>query len=333
MKTTLIDDPHQLPPERWQTLRHPWECLRLMPWWQEEADSCCLCEEHQELRAFCALWWKKVPPFPGRRPGTIGYFEAQDEAAALHLLFFACTQLARRGCDYAIGPMHGNTWRRYRFVVEGFTEPPFLLEPWNPPEYPGYFEKAGFAPIGNYQSVLVTDLANELDNLSALEGRLRRQGYHIRLLDPDHFERDLRLIYDLSLDRFRHNYLYTDLDFASFLRLYLPYRDRIHPEYVYLAERGGRLAGFSFAIPDYLRLATGRPLDTLVLKTVAVAEDCLRQGLGACLILRSHHAARAAGLCRCLHALSKIDNPVTRLSNRLGCIYRRYSLYGCSLLD
>lgn len=331
MKTILLDDPQQWPPECWQVYRHEWDSLRPMSWWQEEADACCLLEDNQQLQAFCALWWKKVPPHPGWRPGTIGYFEARDGEAAGRLLHFALSELALRGCDYAIGPMHGNTWRRYRFVVDGFSEPPFLMEPWNPPEYPGYFEKAGFVPLGTYQSVLVTDLENELDGLAALEGRLNRQGFLLRQLDPAHFERDLRLIYDLSLDRFRHNYLYTDLGFAPFLRMYQSFRDRIRPEFVFLAEKGGRLAGFSFAIPDYLRLAAGHPLDTLVLKTAAVAEDCLRQGLGACLILRSHQAARAAGLRRCLHALSKTDNPVTRLSNRLGQVYRRYALYGRSL--
>src|SRR5262249_55020969 len=79
------------------------------------------------------LWWTQVPSLPGETIGAIGGFQATSAVAATEVLSRSCVRLRSQGCTLAIGPMDGNTWRRYRFVTDAGTEPPFLLEPTHPP--------------------------------------------------------------------------------------------------------------------------------------------------------------------------------------------------------
>lgn len=102
--------------------------------------------ENSTLRARCSLWWSSVPLIADERPACVGHFAAMEAADAAQLLKEACGTLASHGASMAIGPLDGNTWRRYRLVTQRGEEPPFFLEPDNPDAYPHYFEAAGFKP-------------------------------------------------------------------------------------------------------------------------------------------------------------------------------------------
>ena len=91
-----------------------------------------------------SLWWKDSPAVAGSKLGCIGHFAAVDAAAATAVLDAACGELAAQGCTLAVGPMDGNTWRRYRFITERGEERPFLMEPDNPDEWPRFWAESGF---------------------------------------------------------------------------------------------------------------------------------------------------------------------------------------------
>lgn len=92
-----------------------------------------------EIVARCSLWWSEPPPLAGQGPGIIGHFAALNALDAGELLDAACLELARHGCTVAVGPMDGNTWRRYRLLTGRGPERPFFLEPDNPDEWPAFF--------------------------------------------------------------------------------------------------------------------------------------------------------------------------------------------------
>lgn len=279
--------------------------------------------------ARCSWWLDSAPPLAGERPGVIGHFSATSPEAARAVLDRACAELAARGATVAIGPMDGNTWRRYRWVIETGDEAPFLMEPWNPPAYPVWWREAGFATLASYQSALVTKLDAVDPRLARVRERLAADGVTIRNLasEPARFESELRALHAVSLVSFAHNYLYTPLPEADFVAQYLPYRENIRPEFVFVAEQAGRCVGYMFSLPDFLRAAQGRPLDTLILKTAAILPRRAYAGLGALLAEMTHHAARAAGFTRVIHALALEDNPVTNITARHGAVMRRYALF------
>ena len=79
------------------------------------------------------LWWTNGPALPDERLGVVGGFQATSATATATVLERAAERLRAERCTLAVGPMDGNTWRKYRFVTDPGTEPPFLLEPTNPP--------------------------------------------------------------------------------------------------------------------------------------------------------------------------------------------------------
>jgi hypothetical protein len=123
----------------------------------------CAIGSEGEIRAYGSLWWGQAPQLPDRKTGVIGHYASMDNEAAAALFDEAVARLQEQGCASAVGPMNGNTWRHYRFVTdsdpEKVVEPPFFLEPANPPEWPRQWEQAGFEKLAEYYSALNSDLA------------------------------------------------------------------------------------------------------------------------------------------------------------------------------
>lgn len=288
------------------------------------------------VTAHVALWWREVPPAPAwiedgkdlmrRRLGVLGGFAAADSASTRRLLEAACEQLRQRGCTQAIGPMNGNTWRRYRFVVESNPRAPFFLEPRNPPEFPQWWQAAGFEPLAAYSSSVT--LLNGRETASpALRQRLASSGVTIRALQPTRYREELARIHALSLRSFARNFLYTPLPEADFLASYDRIESRVDPRLVRLAERGGQLCGFVFALPD-LEAASRGEKPALIVKTLAVDPAARCHGLGTVLVDEVQQIARAKGFTESIHALAHEANSSLKISDRHQAeVFRRYSLF------
>ena len=281
--------------------------------------------------ARCSLWWDVVPKLEGERLGVVGHFQADSPEAASFVLEQAAGRLRENGCTLAVGPMDGNTWRRYRVLTERGNEPAFFMEPDNPDFWPAAFEAAHFSPLARYSSSLVTDLSRCDPRVDRTLERLLREGVRIRNLELDRFEEDLRRIYQVSVISFTGNYLYTELPEGAFLGQYLPYKDKIVPELVLLAEHEGRPVGYLFAIPDYAAALRDQPIRTVIGKTLAVLPGRHYGGLGAVLAGALHKRSRILGYTRLIHALQHEANRSRNLSKFFGEVMRRYTLYSCRL--
>lgn len=274
------------------------------------------------LRARCSLWWTQTPALPNERVGLVGHYAADDDAAAGALLDRACRTLAEYDATLAIGPMDGSTWRSYRLVTSTSAEPPFFLEPDTPPDWPGHWTAAGFTPLAHYGSTLDADLPD------ALPSESMNPAVHLRTLDPHALEAELRLLYDLSTDSFRRNFLYMPLSEDDFFDLYRPLIPYVRPELVLFAEIEGEAAGFAFGVPDVLQARRGQPIDTVIFKTLGVRIARQGIGLGGLLYRELHRRAGALGYRRVISALMHEDNRSFRLGERAGRVIRRYTLYG-----
>jgi GNAT superfamily N-acetyltransferase len=288
-----------------------------------------------EIRAHCSVWWREAPPMPGHRVGAIGHYASMDDDASTALLEEAVRQLRENGCTLAVGPMDGNTWRRYRFVTDcgapEQAEPAFFLEPANPPEWPLQFERAGFTKLAEYYSALNSNLDRSDERVAPIAARLEAIGVFFRAARSNDLEQELKRIYALSRVAFTRNFLYTELPEAAFLAQYLPLLERIRPELVLLAEQGSDLVGYLFAIPDFAQAARGRTIDTFVIKTVAILPEARLRGLGGLLVSRAHQAGRELGFKRAIHALMHENNVSRNISNHYAATMRRYTLYSREL--
>ncbi len=288
-----------------------------------------------EVLAHCSLWWKESPSLPGHAPGTIGHFASVDGTATAALLSRALALLAEQGRTLAIGPMDGNTWRRYRFVTDagpsGEPEPAFFLEPANSAEWPGQFIQAGFTPLAEYYSALNNDLSRDDPRLDAITARLASAGVGIRSARDCDLNEELKRIYQVSRVAFTRNFLYTELPENCFLAQYTPLLARIEPHLVLLAERNHTLVGYLFAIPDFAQAARGCAMDTFLIKTVAILPEPELRGLGGLLVGLAHQAGPRLGFKRCIHALMHEDNASRNISSHYAATMRRYTLYSREL--
>jgi predicted N-acetyltransferase YhbS len=281
--------------------------------------------------ARASLWWSRAPAMSGERPGMVGHFAAIAAAAAKELLEAGCNELKRRDCSICVGPMDGNTWRRYRLLTERGAEPPFFLEPDNPDEWPGFFHAAHFESLATYFSAMNDDLTVEDPRVARATERLNGEGVRLRALNPEDFVGELRRIYAVSRAAFQKNYLYSPIEEAEFFAQYEPIRAHVVPELVILAEQEEQPVGFVFSIPDLAQAKRGQRVDTVILKTVAVMPGRRSAGLGNVLVSQCQQAARALGFQRVIHALMHESNNSLNLSGRYAKPFRRYVLYAKKL--
>lgn len=289
-------------------------------------DATWLALNGDKVVARASAWWTEAPKLPGESLGAIGHFAAMNSVAAKLVLDSACETLRPLGATIAVGPMDGNTWRRYRFVIDAGSEPPFFLEPTNPPDWPRWFTDAGWKIHSEYVSSVNDDLtridAAGPEKVKALTAR----GVRMRDLRLDDWDAELRRIYSVARVSFAGAYLYTPIDEEEFVAQYAPARPAVVPSLVTIAEHEGRPVGFCFCIPDVNERMQGRPMRTAILKTFAVLPGY--SGLGGALADRTHAEARRLGFSRVIHALMHVSNDRSRaLSKRIAHEIRRYALF------
>ena len=270
------------------------------------------------LSARCSVWVRDGL-------GVIGHYAAASPEAGHKILDHACATLRKAGCKSAVGPMDGNTWRRYRFIVDRGKEPAFFLEPDHCSDWPRHWIDAGFSPAAFYSSSLNSDLSVEDARTPGALTRLQDAGISIREFDREHSDRDLGRLFRLSSVAFCENPFYEPVSREEFDRQHRAVLPLLRSELVLLAERGEELVGFMFALPDLLQRPGAPP--TVVLKTMAVHPDVGGMGLGSALMDLAQRAARRLGFTRVIHALMHESNASGRLSARYATPFRRYALF------
>ncbi|MES2658215.1 MAG: GNAT family N-acetyltransferase [Verrucomicrobiota bacterium] len=277
------------------------------------------------LAAHAALWWRDTPVMNAVKIGTIGDFTASDAAAAKWLLDGAANYLREQGCHIAVGPMNGNTWQGHRFVTDSSGRGSFLLEPRNPAEHPGWWERSGFSVLSRYSSSVMPLDGGEAIS-PAVKSRLLRS-INVRSLDSSRYDEELRKIHTVSLKSFSHNFLYTPLEEEAFLAAYRKVRDHVDADLVRIAERDGVPCGFVFGIPDLEAAARGEK-PALIVKTLAVDPESRCAGLGSLLIDELHRIGREKGYTEAIHALQHETNTSLKITGRHhGEVIRRYALF------
>jgi hypothetical protein len=281
-----------------------------------------------DASASCSLWWRRTPVHDGERVGAIGHFSAADSDRGARLLEAACTQLAMRGCRLAVGPMDGNTWRRYRLVIDRGEAPRFFLEPENPPHLPRCFSQAGFSVAEAYCSSAQETLDFDERFLQAVARRASAGGVRIRALNPHRVRDDLGAMHAIAIRAFERSFLFSAISRPQFVEQYAKLLPYTHPELVLIAERGGEPVAFAFGIPDAFETARGAPPATVILKSIAACPGLINAGIAHLLVAAGARAAAELGYRRAVHALMRESNSSLRWSSRHGRVFRRYALFG-----
>ena len=295
--------------------------------------------------------FEALPPSPGATaaaatcPTTPATGAAASPAATDALFLAARAWLNARGAGQVVGPLDGDTWRRYRVNLGPFDAPPFPLEPWNPPYYAALWTAAGFRPLAGYYSKVVADPAAAAAATARFAQRVQARSFALRQLDLAAFDRDLGLLYQLTTAIFTDNFLYAPLAESDFRLQYLRLRPLLDPELVQFAlAPDGRPAGYVFCFPDWQAALVAwrragatpaalpdclrrHPPTALCVKTIGVRPEYRGGGLAVALMHHAYAAAARRGLARVYLCLIHDDNASGRLDAGLGQVLRRYVLY------
>jgi len=255
--------------------------------------------------------------------GLLGWFESDDCPEAAAMLFDAVqAHFAGQGIHSVIGPMNGSTWAAYRVALPEGT--PFFLDVENPPYYARLFEDNGFETIAEYHSTRADLSERTFPRLERMAPVFRARGVTIGEFEPDRAETILREIHELSLDSFKHNFLYTPVPVEFFLQKYKPMLSKVPPQCILLARDGsGRLIGYLFAIPNVVC----HERRELVIKTLAVRPEPVCRGLGAFLVELCSRRAWESGVQAVYHALMHDANQSANIGRDNMTVCRRYRLY------
>lgn len=343
MDKPYIGDPFYIAPNRKKLLAELEEAEKSA---HLHTDFICVEDDSGEALSCGCGFYNADADFSG-----IAYFESADDTAAAELLVNTLTDKLRRyGSKEIFAPINFSTWKRYRLMTSNFDIPPFALEPYNPAYYPKLLKRCGFSVKKSYYSSLISGIQETMRPLEKSIAYFFEKGCSIDKINKGAMRNELRRIYEMSLDIFSRNYLYSSISFENFLNLYSGVEMLIKPENVLFARSAsGKDEGFAFSLPDVsdaLRKMQGKDglldkltflinkgkTDRLIFKTVGVRPAFRKVRIGSVLVYETHKHALQAGYKEVLHALMSEDNLSRTFSK--GCCesFRSYALFYKELL-
>ena len=130
---------------------------------------------------------------------------------------------------------------------------------------------------------------------------------------------DLKTIYDISLRGFDENFLYNDISFEEFNKLYQPFLHIVDKELAIIAEVDNAPVGFMFSF------AVG---DKLILKSMAVLPEFRCARIGTKMINHCVLVGQRKGLKKAIAALMSDGNYSHNIMTKYGSEkIREYTLY------
>jgi len=312
---------------------YPADSLRL-----KQADSlnyeylyaCLLLMHNNKVQARLAIYNNPQLKYENKNVVCVGNFECINDVNVANEILNYSQKLAKDklNANYVIGPMNGSTWDNYRYSASNDT-PLFFLEPEHHLYYNNLFVKNGFALISKYISSIDKQMHCNAPEILQREKQLIEQGVSFNKIDLNDYENELKKIYQLSVDAFKSNFLYTPISWETFKAKYISISKFINPEYVIIAHDMHKNAiGFIFCIDDLYN----RTEKSLIIKTLARVNKKEYSGLGNVLgdyVIRNAVNNNYKSI---IHAFMIEHAASSKLSvNYAGEIFKNYTLYGKSI--
>ena len=290
-------------------------------------------DENNNIAGSLHLWHNR-PDYNGRKTSYIGNVNIHEkyrknEEQLFNKIF---EELKKEGIETIIGPLNGTTWNTYRYVTEKGNGRPFLLEPWNEDYSVSLFEKLGFKPLAGYISTVMEGMnSNGRKNLDKKIEKLKKFVYYkdtrVESAENKDLLKVLNKVYDLTVEAFKNNFLYSELDREIFLKMYMSYEDKIVKKFFKMLYLKDELIGYVFGIPDYAELQYKGKIETMILKTIAVSPKYNGKGMGYILIDELVKETEKSGYKNVIYALMYEKNISKNIGLLLGDELRRYTLF------
>jgi ribosomal protein S18 acetylase RimI-like enzyme len=221
-----------------------------------------LLERNDEIIGRIAAFTDTVALDEWREPvGLFGYFECiDDEEAANKLLDAAAEWLKGKGMKYIRGPWSFVS-QEWGLVIEGFTPPPTVMAPYNPPFYIDHLRRYGFEKVKDLLVYYISAAEGYKipDRILTLTDDVaKRFNVRTRQLNMRDYDNEVTRVIELSNKSLADNWGYTQVTRKEADAIAADLKPILHPEGVIFAEdSSGRPVGFAIAIPDVNSLLKG----------------------------------------------------------------------------
>ncbi|MFN2299178.1 MAG: hypothetical protein ACK2UB_10040 [Anaerolineales bacterium] len=190
-----------------------------------------------------------------------GSFEcAENEQAASMLLSSARDWLAERGMKAMRGPW-SFTSQEWGLVVDGFTPPPVIMAPYNPPRYNDHLINFGLRKIKDLMVYYVDSREGYKipERYLRLTNRIQdRLKITVRSVDMRNLERDVSIFVHLTNQSIANNWGFYPVTEAEGKAVARDIRPIVDPKLLLFAEDAkGEAIGFAMALPDVNTLLKG----------------------------------------------------------------------------
>jgi len=285
----------------------------------------------------------------GESVGLFGSYECPDDTRGSRLLLeTARTWLEQRGMKAMRGPWSFAS-QEWGLVVEGFTPPPVIMAPYNPPYYNHQMADFGLQKVKD----LLVYYADSREGyeiparyLTLTDAVQRRYGIAVRTIDMKRLEEEVATIVAISNRSIARNWGYYEVTEAEGRALARDLKPIVNPQAVFIAEdRQGRPIGFAISLPDvnvllrglngrlfpfgWLRLLRGVPrLRQYRMWALGVVPQYQGKAVDALLYRHTYEALRPRGARLEINYVLEDNAPMNNALRRLGVKdLRRYRVY------
>jgi GNAT superfamily N-acetyltransferase len=292
---------------------------------------------------------RKTNEAKGKCEGYLSLFECVDDyECARALLDTACAYLRANGATAVRGPVSPTNGDDYRgFLLNDFANPPVLMNSYNPPYYPEFFERYGFSKhIDLYAYIFDVHVPRTPE---AVTYAMERYGFTVEPINLNRLEdelADIKRVLDEAMPEEWPDLIPPDEEALREIAKTL--RPLADPEFILIARHNGRPIGFNITLPDYnqvlLHLRDGRlfpfgwlkflfwkrKIDGLRFFVLFVVPDFRRKGVSAAIFLRTFAAVEKSRRYRWVEGstIGETNHRMRRDVERAGGRhYRTYRIY------
>ena len=281
--------------------------------------------------------------------GFFGYYECVDETNASTLLLeTAACWLREHGMRFMRGPWSFVS-QEWGMVLEGFSPPPVIMAPYNPPYYNDHMEEYGLNKVKDLLCFYLScqegyhipeRIMTHTDEVQ------KRYGIRLRQINMKHYEEEVATVMVLSNQSLTGNWGYSPVTQEEVKAISRDLRAIINPRGVIFAEdRNGKPVGFAITLPDintllhglngrlfpqgWIKLLYGLPrLHTYRMFALGVTPDYHNKGVDALLYRATYESLHSPHAHMEINYVLEDNYPMLNAIKKLEAKFlRRYRVY------
>ena len=195
----------------------------------------------------------EMPASQGFGPGVgqWGLMEAERQDVFAALIAAAEAWLRDQGMSRALGPISQSIWEEPGLLIEGYDHPPTIMMGHAKPEYRGWIEAAGYAPV---KQMMTYDL-DITQEFPPLVKRIIKSGeankrIRVREVDKKKFEEEAAIILEILNDAWSDNWGFVPLTPPEIEDVGVKLKPIVFNDLIRIAELDGRPVAFMITLPD-----------------------------------------------------------------------------------